>query len=336
MILIRSSRRDLSTGDVIDWMRYLGCNHIYRCNDDVEVKAISYHLGNSNKSSYFKTTGATIDFYDLDAVWYRRGKLTFGNIVFPDSFSQSLTDEVTLSCEKHNDKILEAIDLHLLQLNGLNCFADNKINKLAVLKTAHDIGLLIPESIITNEISTILAFANEKEEIITKSLIYPTLSLDVDGNYVTLTSYTRRLSKQEVNALYTSTEEEHIHVPSFFQEFIEKRYEIRTFYLDRKVFSMAIFSQALEETKTDFRYNSHALRSVPYKLPEEIEQKIVSLMEELKLNSGSIDILYTINHDYVFLEVNPIGQYQWLTKNCNYFIDKEIALWLIKQRRNGK
>jgi D-alanine-D-alanine ligase-like ATP-grasp enzyme len=57
-------------------------------------------------------------------------------------------------------------------------------------------------------------------------------------------------------------------------------------------------------------------------LPKIFEKKLHKLMQLLKINCGSIDILVTPNDEFYFLEVNPIGQFQWLSKNCNYFIEQ--------------
>jgi hypothetical protein len=44
---------------------------------------------------------------------------------------------------------------------------------------------------------------------------------------------------------------------------------------------------------------------------------------------GSIDLIFNENGFY-FLENNPQGQYEWLSENCNYYVDRYIAEQLIK------
>jgi glutathione synthase/RimK-type ligase-like ATP-grasp enzyme len=114
---------------------------------------------------------------------------------------------------------------------------------------------------------------------------------------------------------------------SIFQEYIEKKYEIRVFFFEDKYYPMAIFSQNDEGTKIDFRnYNREKPnRCVPIKLPKIILSKLNNLMCEKNLNSGSIDIIVTPENDFVFLEVNPQGQFHWLSESCNYYIEREIA-----------
>jgi hypothetical protein len=38
-----------------------------------------------------------------------------------------------------------------------------------------------------------------------------------------------------------------------------------------------------------------------------------------------VDLIYTPDGEYVFLEVNPMGQFHWLSENCNYYLEEFIA-----------
>ena len=96
---------------------------------------------------------------------------------------------------------------------------------------------------------------------------------------------------------------------------------------------MAIFSQNNVNTQVDYRNYDHEKpnRCVPYNLPNTIKRKIFKFMKYKKIDTGSIDIIFSTNNKYFFLENNPQGQFDWLTKNCNYNIEKEIAEILISQ-----
>ena len=120
--------------------------------------------------------------------------------------------------------------------------------------------------------------------------------------------------------------------PTAFQKLIEKEYEVRAFYIDKKIYSMAIFSQQNNSTKLDFRRNSLIPnRTVPYRLPNEICKKIRLLMDELSLNTGSIDLIKT-KEDFVFLEVNPVGQFGMVSQPCNYYLEKKVANFLSNEK----
>jgi len=53
------------------------------------------------------------------------------------------------------------------------------------------------------------------------------------------------------------------------------------------------------------------------------------------MRSGSIDMILTPEDEYVFLEVNPVGQFQWVAEHCNYPINQKIAEYLIMNAYDG-
>ena len=118
--------------------------------------------------------------------------------------------------------------------------------------------------------------------------------------------------------------------PSLFQEALDKEMELRIFYLKEKCYSMAIFSQLDEQTNVDFRmYNyEKGNRNVPYVIPKKLELKILKLMELLRLESGSLDFIKTKEGRFVFLEVNPSGQFGMTSTPCNYYLEEKITQYL--------
>ena len=52
-------------------------------------------------------------------------------------------------------------------------------------------------------------------------------------------------------------------------------------------------------------------------------------MNKLDLISGSLDFILDIEGDFVFLEVNPVGQFGMVDFPCNYGLHRKIAEYLI-------
>ncbi len=115
--------------------------------------------------------------------------------------------------------------------------------------------------------------------------------------------------------------------PSLFQREVEKVFEIRSVYLLGKFYSMAIFSQEDIQTNLDYRnYNrDKPNRCIPFALPTSIEQKLEKVANELNMKFCSFDLIRDNSGDYVFIEVNPEGQIGWVSRNCNYYIEREIS-----------
>lgn len=49
-----------------------------------------------------------------------------------------------------------------------------------------------------------------------------------------------------------------------------------------------------------------------------------------------IDLMVDLNDQYYFLEINPVGQFGMVSKPGNDYIEREIALSLIKMDSNEK
>lgn len=114
--------------------------------------------------------------------------------------------------------------------------------------------------------------------------------------------------------------------PSIFQEYIEKEYELRITVVGEKVFAAKVDSQKQEETKIDWR--KHKTPFQQYTLPKEISDKCVELTQKLNLSFGAIDIIKNKEGEYIFLEINPNGQWAWLDMETGLNISDEIINYL--------
>lgn len=202
--------------------------------------------------------------------------------------------------------------------NITNLTRENKIIDLII---ASKCGLSIPETLVTqNKKELEVFFSIHAGEIITKSL-GGAIRFETE-NEILWGKGTTLVTKADID------ETSDYFLPSLFQENIEKEYEIRSFLFKKKFFSMAIFSQKDNKTSLDFRnYNrENPNRMVPFKLPDKIEKILLKFAEMTDIDTGSFDFIVTKKEkELIFLEVNPYGQFGWLSRNCNYYLEKQIA-----------
>ncbi|HJZ79636.1 MAG TPA: hypothetical protein VKD91_04800, partial [Pyrinomonadaceae bacterium] len=196
------------------------------------------------------------------------------------------------------------------------------VNKLRTLRLAAEVGLDIPETLVTTSVKDARQFAARHGEVITKP-ISEVLMCNFDEKLYT--SYTSSPPREFLENVWQGA------FPSLFQEKLRKKYEIRIFYLDGKLYSMAMFTQDNVMTQTDFRKYSYdrPARTVPYQLQPQVEDKLRSLMKSLGLDTGSIDMVRTVDGRDVFLEVNPVGQFGMVSEPCNYFLEEKVARSLV-------
>lgn len=195
-----------------------------------------------------------------------------------------------------------------------------KLNKLQVLQYAHSLGIRIPATWIGTSKTELAPFYQAHQgQIITKPLShapFPTSGAQAQ------TIYTERITPERWEAIPDQFG------PSFFQEAIEKIFEVRLLYLDGQIFAAALFTQQ-QGPKTDFRkYLALPYRTVPFSLPKIEQQRLHLLMQRLKLNFGVVDYLVTPQNQLVFLEVNPHGQYEMFCQPCQFPAAQTIAAWL--------
>jgi glutathione synthase/RimK-type ligase-like ATP-grasp enzyme len=123
--------------------------------------------------------------------------------------------------------------------------------------------------------------------------------------------------------------------PVIYQELIPKRFDVRVTIVGNRVFAAAIHSQEVDSARIDWRRtNTEHLPHSVHRLPTTIEAKILDFMDRLKLRYGALDFVLTPSDEYVFLEVNPNGQWVWLEDLLKLPISKSIAIWLDEHSRN--
>ena len=328
MILIFSISTDSTTTEVVDWLKAFDPNiSIVRINNDLQdVKFKQMIYTHNEKSLWVQTSqGELIDLFKAKVVWYRKGgcmvRNTFTNgndTAFPPGYVKyHLHQEMsTLS-----DFIYATIENRAYY--SLGSYKKGNLNKLLTLRLANTLGIKTPDYwVVTSkkEIQEIL----KQNELVTKSISEGVYLTNKDHAYYT---YTEKISKEIAN----NFSEEFF--PSLVQKNIQKKIEIRSFYLEGKFYSMAIFSQKNNQTSIDFRkYDSQIPnRTIPYKLPVWVEKQLTSLFHKLGLNTGSVDLILTPNEEYVFLEINPVGQFGMVSYPCNYYLEKEVAKLLYEK-----
>jgi hypothetical protein len=204
------------------------------------------------------------------------------------------------------------------------------VNKLIMINTAAAAGLQVPKTRVMNTKTELLSFQNScKNGIITKPIAKSSYYI---CNKFTYFANVNKLNEEDSNALPDAF------FPSLFQEAVEKEYEIRVFYLDGEFYSLALLYTS-EESYMDIKLNNEDTHThwVVYQLPKKIETQIDTFMKSIRLNTGSLDIVKAKNGDYIFIEVNPVGQYGHGSFFGNFHLEKVIAEWLIKKdKQYGK
>ncbi|MDD3139747.1 MAG: hypothetical protein PHX08_12340 [Lachnospiraceae bacterium] len=184
-------------------------------------------------------------------------------------------------------------------------------NKVFQLLYAEKNGLSIPRSFIGNSNKRASDFLG------TKSIIKPLTT----GKLI-------RTNKTEIyqTNYFTEFDDDIAKTPIYLQEYENKKYEVRLTYINRFFFTVRIDS----EDKLDWRKNYHGLKYSVIECPKHIANLCVMLLESFDLKFGAFDFIVNEHEEWIFLEVNPNGQWQWLEEILKLPISEKIIKYLIE------
>lgn len=313
MVLIKSIEDDFSTTHVIKWLEYFGIPFL-RINEE---KILDIKLEKGRDIEVWLEGGKKFNLAEIKSYWYRRGSWKFK--AQPSSIKNLIQKALDQQDTINKKSLLQLLNEELKKRGDIS---DQEsaytANKLDQLRKAEDCGIAVPDYLVTTRKADLAAFLEKHPSLITKALNNAIF-------YITQKIFFPPLTLL-VTAQYLERIPEHF-AESIFQALVPKKYEIRSFYLNEKFHSMAIFSQSDDKTKVDFRnYNwEKPNRNVPFQLPATLEAQLQALMRKLELQSGSFDLIVTPDDQFVFLEVNPVGQFGMVSNPCNYRLEKTIA-----------
>lgn len=193
-------------------------------------------------------------------------------------------------------------------------------NKLYQLDLAQKFGLLIPETLVSNNPEELLNFCESlggKIAVKTvKSRIFQNENEEVEA------IYTNVITSDEIRRNSDSIKL----APIMAQRYIEKKVELRITMVDDQLFTCVIHSQDSDRTTHDWRrYDIDRVKHEEYKLDSVTTKKLLRLMKSWNLNYAAIDMIVTPEDDIYFLEVNPNGQYGWIEALTGMPITESIA-----------
>jgi glutathione synthase/RimK-type ligase-like ATP-grasp enzyme len=178
-------------------------------------------------------------------------------------------------------------------------------HKASHLRLAGALGFELPPTLITNNPDDFLGFYREHGGRIVSKLVDAAFFRTFGES---LARYTEPVTPRDV--AYTEAVR---YVPMIFQAYVPKRVELRITVVGRQVFAAEIHSQASNHTRHDWRrYDLSETPHAAHDLPPDVERRCVQLVARLGLCYGAIDMIVTPDGRYVFIEINPSGQYLWI------------------------
>jgi hypothetical protein len=254
-----------------------------------------------------------IDLGLLTSVWYRRPQQPVPHQEITDPFCRDYLKE---ECKTYLNDVWNALDC--LYLPAPPSVIRRAELKASQLKVAGTLGFELPPTLFTNSTEEFLEIYRQHGGNIVSKL--PSATFQRFGGS-TFVRYTQVVSKRDVG--YAAALR---YCPVIFQAYVPKRVELRITVVGKQVFAAEIHSQQANHTRHDWRrYDHDKTLYLPHQLPYSMEQRCVDLVEQLGLCYGAIDMVVTPDGRYIFLEINPNGQYLWIQEATGLPISDAIC-----------
>lgn len=273
-------------------------NHFLYTDDLVQKHKSSFLVGEvcdqriSRGESSFDPSGC-------DTIWLRR--IRSPEIPVNDVDPRDLENVRSIS-QSYLGNVLHCLGHRARWINPIDAMyrAESKIRQLIL---ANELGLIIPDTLISNDPSEIHKFV-AKEDVVSKSLVPLYWREDNNVFFANTTSISTKELGTDASLQFA---------PYIYQRRIQKTADIRVVIMGDEITAVS-FSIELNPL------GAHDIRLVPAEILRgevvELDQAIVKqckdLMRSLGLVFASIDLLKGLDGIITFLEVNSGGQFLWV------------------------
>jgi len=300
MILIVTNRRDFTADYVVLELNQRGLEYTRLNTEDFPtiVSLSMFESSSSGTQLELSVQDRLLDLSDVKSVWFRRPVLPQPDPGLRESYSRTLVEKESIEAIEGLWRIL---DCNWVSRPDAIRRAESKPLQLHL---ATKLGFCIPDTLVTNDPEQASDFVNSRDDVICKPLrcgqveVHDTLKL----------IYTNELSREDKDSIHDVSL-----APTLLQERVTKLMDVRVTVIGSRAFSVCIDSQGNPDSAVDWRRgNTTALRHFMHALPTAVERKCIELVEILGLQFGAIDLVVREDGEYVFLEINPNGQWAWL------------------------
>lgn len=287
--------------------------------------SLAVKWSSAGKQVLLRIAGACIDLGSCKAGWYRRpGKPQVSGGIAPPILHDYAEEE----CVRVLQDTCNALPIRWLP--GTIAAIRRADNKQLQLDLASELGFEIPPTLITTDPSEFFEFYRCHDG----QLIDKMPSTVLQGWQRTgkeFMRFTQPVTTRDVG--YASRLR---HSPVLFQRNIAKKFELRITVVDDQVLAAEIHSQSTKRTQLDWRhYDWDHTPYRPHDLPDSVRARCLALTRRLGLRFGAIDMIVTPDGRYVFLEINPNGQWQWIEDESGLPISNALCDALARSSAPG-
>jgi hypothetical protein len=319
MILLLTYREDVSVELVASHLRRKGADFLWLDYAQLPADAqLSFHCPAAGRvERLLHLDGRVYDLGKITAAWTHRPTAPR-----PDRRIRGAVEQGYVSKEALDffNGVLETLDCLWVPAPRWQVWRGQY--KPLQLQLAGELGFELPPTLMTNRPDDFLAFHRRHHGRLISKAVYngcvpPGQTESPDAAFI----FTEVVSGRDVGYAHAVR-----YCPVTFQPYVHKQLELRVTVVGGRVFAAAILSQDTNRTRYDWRhFDLYHTGHRPFELPADLERRCAELVRRLDLTFGAIDLILTPDGRYVFLEINPSGQWMWLEKQAGLPISEAIA-----------
>ncbi|PRQ05117.1 MvdC/MvdD family ATP grasp protein [Enhygromyxa salina] len=321
MILIFAAAADVTAREVCRWLGRMG-QSVVRIDSDDPVVELEVQIDSACEEARVRTrSGRYFQLSEVRAFWYRRGELELD-----DALTTSPTPALARARQREWAVLRDWLLSRLEAKRSLGSWErENACTKLVQLSTARALGLPIPATHVGTSRARLVEAIGRWGPAIQKAIQWGAAGEEESPDDRAVAGTTRSLEPERL-----ARAPERV-FPRLVQPHLDKQLELRIFGLAGRFWAMALVPRTPGEVPVDARLGDldAYFHLVPYDLPALVEAQLRALMEGLRLDTGSIDMVVDREGVHTLLEVNPSGQLDWLARACNAPIERAIAEHLV-------
>lgn len=318
MIIVISSEKDEHARAVIEGLsRHKAEVTLLDLSDFPQKSELSILYNNKKSCMAYRrlsTFSPELDFSDCRVIWWRRPQQFGLHSELNDSEDRNFAYTESYSAFSG---LWLSLDVYWINHPTRDEKAARKVYQL---KVAQELGFRIPDTCVTNSPVQAKSFIEQHGA---EATIYKAFSGTKEAWRET------RLLKSEEIKLIDSVK----YAPVIFQEYIPAEVDLRITVVGKDVFAAAIYSQETSY-KVDFRMSMNEASVKAFDLPVDVVERLLAYMKRLGLVYGAIDMRLTPDGEYVFLEINPSGQWLFIEQLTNQPITESMVMHMLKHSQN--
>jgi len=248
--------------------------------------------------------GTTLRLDEVGVIWYRRPSTLHAPLSTP---TESLTHFINSETRWFLAGLWECLPRPMVNRPYAGSFASLKAVQL---QTAARLGFTVPPTCMGNQPAAIQQRWQEAQgQLALKGFAQALVTLDDGAERHLYTSPVTAADLAETASLQAC--------PSIWQHYVTKQVEIRVTTFGHTVLAAEIHSQQSAISRHDWRrYDLEHTPYVPHTLPLDMQRRCIQLLQTFGLFYGAMDFILQEDGTYVFLELNPFGQWAWIQDLC--------------------